>query len=132
MARVDNDPVEMWNNPACSKCAAARETLEGLGVPVRLRAYLEQPPTAAELTAVLDRLHAQPWDICRLGEPVAQELGLEGWARDENTRGKWIEAMVSHPQLIQRPIVLLDDGSAMVARTPQALSELAAKVHTGP
>jgi arsenate reductase len=126
--RVDNVRVEMWNNPACSKCAAARETLDGLGIAVRLRPYLDQPPTVAELTAVLDRLGAQPWDICRLGEPIAQELGMEGWARDENTRGKWIEAMVSHPQLIQRPIVLLDDGSAVVARTPQALSDIAAKV----
>jgi arsenate reductase len=118
----------MWDNPACSKCAAARETLDGLGVAVRLRAYLENPPTLAELAAVLERLGAQPWEICRLGEPVARELGMEGWARDESTRGRWMEAMVSHPQLIQRPIVLLDDGSAVVARTPEALAGIAAKV----
>jgi arsenate reductase len=54
------------------------------------------------------------------------ELGLADWARDESTRGRWIEAMVTHPQLIQRPIVLLDDGTAVVARTPEALSEIAA------
>jgi len=120
----------MWNNPTCSKCAAARETLDGLGIAVRLRPYLEQPPNAGELEAVLDRLGAQPWDICRLGEPVAAELGLEQWDRDEKTRASWIEAMVTHPQLIQRPIVLLDDGSAVVARTPEALSEIAAKVDT--
>lgn len=118
----------MWNNPACSKCAAARETLDGLGIAVRLRGYLEQPPAAGELAAVLERLGAQPWEICRLGEPVARELGLERWERDETARGRWIDAMVAHPQLIQRPIVLLDDGSAMVARTPEALSEIAARV----
>ena len=118
----------MWNNPACSKCAAARETLDGLGIAVKLRPYLEQPPTAAELEAVLVRLGAQPWDICRLGEPIAQDLGLAGWERDESARGRWIEVMVTHPQLIQRPIVLLDDGSAVVARTPEALSEIAARI----
>jgi arsenate reductase (glutaredoxin) len=122
--------MEMWNNPACSKCAAVRETLDGLGVPVKLRPYLDEPPTAAELTAVLSRLGAQPWEICRTGEPIAQELGLDGWAREESTRERWIEAMVTHPQLIQRPIVLLDDGSAVVARTPEALTDLATKLST--
>ena len=118
----------MWNNPACSKCAAARETLDALGVPVHLRPYLDQPPTAAELAAVLDRLGAQPWDVCRLGEPIAQELSMASWARDESTRDRWIEAMVAHPELIQRPIVLFDDGSAVVARTPETLADIAAKV----
>src|SRR5829696_7848753 len=101
----------MWNNPDCSKCAAARETIGQLGVPVRYRRYLEEPPTAAELEEVLGRLGSQPWDICRLGEPIAATLGLAGWEHDEASRQKWIEAMAANPVLIQRPIVLLDDGS---------------------
>lgn len=117
----------MWNNPSCSKCAAARETFAGLGQPVRLRPYLDQPPTAQELTDVLERLGAQPWEICRLGEPVAQELGLADWDRDETQWRQWIEAMVAHPELIQRPIVLFDDGSAVVARTPEALQAIRAR-----
>lgn len=116
----------MWDNPACSKCAAARETLGALGVPVRLRPYLEEPPSVAELAEVLDRLGAQPWDICRFGEPVAQSLGIESWPRDAGTRQKWIETMAANPVLIQRPILLLDNGSAVVARTPEALAALAA------
>jgi arsenate reductase len=78
----------------------------------------------------LERLGAQPWDICRAGEPIAQELGIADWARDEATRGRWVEALVEHPQLIQRPIVLLDDGSAVVARTPEALAEIAERTET--
>jgi len=117
--------MEMWNNPACSKCAAARETLGELGVPVRMRPYLDEPPTAAELAEVLDRLGAQPWDICRFGEPVAESLGVQTWPRDDSTRAQWIEAMAANPALIQRPIVLLDNGSAVVARTPEALAALA-------
>jgi arsenate reductase len=114
----------MWNNPHCSKCAAARETIDELGLPVRLRSYLDHPPTADELAQVLARLDAQPWDICRLGEPLAEQLGLSGWARDETTRQRWIDVMAAHPVLIQRPIILLDDGSAMVARSPEALAKL--------
>ncbi|BCJ73060.1 arsenate reductase [Catellatospora sp. IY07-71] len=115
--------MEMWNNPSCSKCAAARETFELAAVPVTLRPYLTAPPTAAELADVLGRLGAQPWEICRLGEPVAAELGLDSWPRDEASRERWIAAMAAHPELIQRPILLLDDGTAVVGRTPEALSQ---------
>ena len=66
----------------------------------------------------------QPWEICRLAEPQAQALGLAGWARDETTRQAWIETMSAHPVLIQRPIILLDNGSAMVARSQEALDRL--------
>lgn len=114
--------VELWNNPSCSKCAAARETLASLQVgPVHLRPYLEEPPTVAELTSVLERLRAEPWDICRLGEPVAAELGLSTWPREATSRQDWIEVMAAHPILIQRPILLFDDGTAMVARDAAAL-----------
>ena len=116
--------MEMWNNPSCSKCAAARKTLEQARVPVRLRAYLDDPPTTTELADVLDRLGAQPWDICRLGEPAAEGLGMAGWPRDEVSAARWLEAMVEHPELIQRPIILLDDGGAVVARTPEALAAI--------
>jgi arsenate reductase len=116
--------VEIWNNPSCSKCAAARTTLDAARVPYRLRAYLEQPPTADELAEVLRRLDAQPWDICRTDEAAAQRLGMREWPQDPGSTGRWIAAMVEHPELIQRPILLLDDGNAIVARTPQALGEV--------
>ena len=115
--------MELWNNPACSKCAGARDTLDEARVPYRLRSYLEQPPTVGELTEVLRRLDAQPWEICRTGEPAATARGMADWPRDEANAHRWIEAMVEAPELIQRPILLLDDGSALVGRTPEALAE---------
>ncbi|MPZ26131.1 MAG: arsenate reductase family protein [Micromonosporaceae bacterium] len=115
--------MELWNNPSCTKCAGARDTLDAAQVPYRLRAYLAQPPTAEELIEVLRRLGAQPWEICRLGEPAAAARGMAQWPRDEASAGRWIAAMVEAPELIQRPILLLDDGSALVGRTPEALAE---------
>jgi arsenate reductase len=115
--------MELWNNPACTKCARARDTLDAARVPYRLRAYLTQPPTAGELVEVLRRLGARPWDICRLDEPAAAVRGMAGWPRDEANVRRWIDAMVAAPELIQRPILLLDDGSALVGRTPEALAE---------
>jgi arsenate reductase (glutaredoxin) len=96
--------------------------LDEARVAYRMRPYLTQPPTEEELVEVLRRLPAEPWEICRTGEPVAAELGLAEWPRDEAARPRWIAAMVAHPQLIQRPILLLDDGRAVVARTPEALA----------
>jgi arsenate reductase len=115
--------VEIWNNPSCSKCAAARRTLDEARVPYRLRAYLEQPPTSAELTDVLRRLGAQPWEICRTDEPSARRLGMPDWPRAPDSSDRWITAMVEHPELIQRPILLLDDGQAVIGRTPEALRD---------
>ena len=105
-------------NPACSKCAVALDTLAEAGVEPGQRRYLEQAPTAEELRDVLRRLRLQPWDITRLGEPAAAELGIASWPRD---RDRWIAALAEHPVLIQRPILLLDDGTALVSRTEQDL-----------
>jgi arsenate reductase (glutaredoxin) len=116
--------VEIWNNASCSKCAAARSTLDAARVPYRLRAYVEQPPTVAELAEVLRRLNAQPWEICRTDEAAARRLRMYEWPRDPGSAGRWIAAMVEHPELIQRPILRLDDGDAVVARTPEALDEV--------
>jgi arsenate reductase len=63
------------------------------------------------------------------GEPVAAELGLRTWPRDAATRQKWIDVMAAHPVLIQRPILLFDDGIAMVARDTAAL-ETSLKEHS--
>jgi arsenate reductase (glutaredoxin) len=123
-SRGQDDRVEMWDNPSCSKCAAARRTLDEARLPYRLRAYLDDPPTAAELAEVLRRLGAQPWEICRVDEPVGQRLGLRQWPRDEANADRWIAAMVEHPELIQRPILLLDDGEAVIGRSPEALHEV--------
>jgi arsenate reductase len=113
--------VEIWINPECSKCASALTILDAEHADYTVRHYLEQPPTAAELAEVLARLDLDPWDIARLGEPVAADLGLAAWPRDDGSRQHWIDALVAHPILIQRPIITADDGTATVARTPEAV-----------
>ena len=62
----------------------------------------------------------EPWDITRIGEPVAAELGLEGAPRD---RARWVQLLAEHPALIQRPIILTADGSAWVARSPEEIEK---------
>ena len=113
--------MEIWVNPACSKCRSALSLLDEAGVQYTVRRYLDDPPSADELRDVLVRLALEPWDITRTGEPEARQLGLGGWARDAATRDRWIAALVEHPKLIQRPIVTADDGTAVVGRSEEAL-----------
>ncbi|MFI6587234.1 arsenate reductase family protein [Embleya sp. NPDC050493] len=113
--------MEIWINPACSKCRSALSLLDAEGAEYTVRRYLEEPPTVAELEAVLARLGLEPWDIARTGESIAGDLGLKTWPREAAERGRWIAALAEHPILIQRPIITADDGSAVVARTPEAV-----------
>lgn len=117
----DGDVMEIWINPNCSKCQSALSLLDAEGAQYTLRHYLEEPPTALEMEGVLRRLGLEPWDIARVTEPVAVELGLAGWPREEADRTRWIEALVAHPILIQRPIITAEDGTAVVGRSPDSV-----------
>ena len=113
--------MEIWINPACSKCRSALSLLDDEGAQYTIRYYLEDPPTVEELREVLTKLGLEPWDIARLGEPAAETLGLASWARDEAHRTQWLEALAAHPTLIQRPIITADDGTAVLGRSPEAV-----------
>jgi arsenate reductase (glutaredoxin) len=110
--------VEIWINPACSKCRAATELLDEAGAQYTVRRYLDDPPTADELDAVLHRLGLEPWDVARLNEPIAAELDLEQLPRD---RRRWLEVLSAHPILIQRPIITADDDTTVIGRSPESV-----------
>ncbi|MDF3297212.1 arsenate reductase family protein [Streptomyces tropicalis] len=115
--------MEIWINPACSKCRSALTLLDAEGADYTVRRYLEDVPTEDEIRAVLDRLGLEPWDITRTQEADAEELGLKGWPRDDAARGRWISALAAHPKLIQRPIITAEDGTAVVARSEEAVRD---------
>jgi arsenate reductase len=117
--------VEVWFNPSCSKCRVAKEQLDEAGVPYTLRRYLDEPPTEAELRTAVAALGVEPWDITRMSEPLARKLGLEDMPRDADA---WIRLLAEHPRLIQRPLVLTEDGRAWVARDDETLSEVVTAV----
>ncbi|MFE8943547.1 arsenate reductase family protein [Streptomyces sp. NPDC007856] len=115
--------MEIWINPACSKCRSAISLLDAEGAEYTVRRYLEDVPSEDEIRAVLERLGLEPWDITRTQEAEAKELGLKEWARDADTRSRWITALAEHPKLIQRPIITAEDGTALVARSEDAVRE---------
>ena len=110
--------MEIWFNPGCSKCRAAKAALDEAGLTYTLRKYLDEPPSAEELRATLDALGLEPWDITRTGEALAAERRVADLPRDRDT---WIQLLVANPSLIQRPIMVTTDGQAWVARDPDTV-----------
>lgn len=113
--------MEIWINPACSKCRTAVSALDDAGVEYTVRRYLDDPPSADELRGVLDRLGLEPWDVTRTGEPIAAELGMGTWPKEPANRDQWLEALATHPVLLQRPIITADDGTTVVGRSAEEL-----------
>ena len=113
--------MEIWLNPACSKCRTAVAELDAAGVEYDVRRYLDDPPTVAELADVVARLGLEPWDIARRKE--AQEEGID-LAREPAQRDAWLAALAQHPRALQRPIITAADGTTVVGRNPESLDRV--------
>jgi arsenate reductase (glutaredoxin) len=115
-----SDDTTVWFNPSCSKCRGARDLLADKGVDASYVQYLEDAPSRSELERVLGLLaFDDPRQMMRTGEPVYAELGLAS----VTDRGALLDAMASHPILIERPIVIRGDR-AVIGRPPERLLEL--------
>lgn len=112
---------EIWHNSRCSKSRGALERLREAGHEPRIVRYLETPPTAERLREVLGLLGFEdPRRLMRTGEALYRELGLAGETRAEAL----IEAMVAHPRLIERPVVIRDGCRAVLGRPPESVDVL--------
>ena len=106
-------------NPRCSKCRTAQAILTERGVEADYVRYLEQAPTRAELERVMGLLGIDdPRQMMRTGEDAYKELGLADADRD-----RLLDAMTTHPILIERPIVIRGDR-AVIARPAERVLEL--------
>lgn len=115
--------MEIWLNPACSKCRTALSALTEAGTSPTVRRYLEDVPTAEELDEVVTRLGLDPWDLARPKE--AREAGII-LPRKATHRRAWLEALVAHPRAIQRPIITATDGTTVVGRDAESLARVIA------
>ncbi|HVF53702.1 MAG TPA: arsenate reductase (glutaredoxin) [Actinomycetota bacterium] len=116
---TENESVEVFFNPRCSTCRTVRAILEERGVDANYVKYLEDSPIRADLEAILAKLGTDdPRAIVRKKESLYGELDLGSADRDS-----LLEAMVAHPILIERPIVIHGD-KAVVGRPPARVLEL--------
>jgi arsenate reductase (glutaredoxin) len=110
--------MEIWLNPACSKCRTAVSELDAAGIDYTVRRYLDDPPTADELGAVVARLGLEPWDVARPKETRDEGIDLP---KDAAHRADWLAALAAHPRAIQRPIITAADGTTVVGRDEESL-----------
>ena len=97
----------IYHNPACGTSRKTLEILHNEGADVTVVEYLKAPPGREELKRLYDRAGISPRDGLRAKEPLAAELGLN---REDVTDDEILDAMMEHPILIQRPLVVTEKG----------------------
>lgn len=112
--------VKIFHNPRCSKSRQTMQLLESNGVNPEIIEYLKQPPSYQELSDTLDMLGLEPRALMRTREKAYRENRLDS---PDLTRENLIRAMIQHPILIERPIVI-HDGKAVIGRPPERVLDI--------
>ncbi|MGJ7551973.1 arsenate reductase (glutaredoxin) [Pseudomonas alloputida] len=112
--------LTLYHNPRCSKSRGALELLEQRGLAPTIVRYLETPPDAAALKALLGKLGIAPRQLLRTGEDEYKSLDLANPALSD---AQLIDAMVNNPKLIERPILIAGD-KAVIGRPPEKVLEI--------
>lgn len=112
-------PLRIYHNPNCSKSRSACALIAENGIAAEVVEYLQTPPSREELRALLEKLGMKPAELVRQGEAIFKEHYAGRMLTDE----EWLDALVAHPILIERPIVTCGD-KAIVARPPEKVLEL--------
>ena len=109
--------ITIYHNPRCGKSRQTLALLEARGIKPAVVEYLKTPPDAATLKALLKRLGLKPRQLLRRTEAAYQDAGLDNPALNDEAV---IEAMLAHPILIERPIVVIGDKAAL-GRPPESV-----------
>ena len=97
----------IYHNPACGTSRKTLEILRNEGADVTVVEYLKAPPSREELKQLYDRAGISPREGLRAKEALASELGL---TQPDVSDDEILDAMMEHPILIQRPLVVTEKG----------------------
>jgi arsenate reductase (glutaredoxin) len=112
--------IRIYHNNRCSKSRSALALLEQHGKPFEVINYLETPPDVAELKTLLLQLGITARQLLRTSEDIYRELHLDSPSLDDDAL---IAAMMAHPRLIERPIVVAG-SKAVIGRPPEAILDI--------
>jgi arsenate reductase len=116
MSKTD---LTIYHNNKCSKSREAMCILDEIKVKANVIEYLINPPTEEEIEELLKKLGITAHDLVRKNETIYKEK-FEG---KKMTDAQWIKALVKHPILMERPIVVRGN-KAVIARPAERLREL--------
>lgn len=109
--------MEFWHNPRCAKSREALALLRDKGVEPSVREYLKTPPSREELTQLIQALGlTSTRELMRTKEAIYKELGL----KDVTDEAALLNALVDHPKLIERPVLINGDKAAL-GRPPEQI-----------
>ena len=109
--------TRIYHNPRCSKSRETLALLENQQQDIEIVEYLKTPPTAEELSDILQQLDMQPRQLLRTKETLYKELQLDN--KDLSDQDL-IRSMCDNPKLIERPIVI-KNNQAIIGRPPEAV-----------
>ncbi|WP_420583119.1 arsenate reductase (glutaredoxin) [Reichenbachiella sp.] len=103
--------TKIYHNPRCTKSRQTLALLEEKNEEIEIVEYLKTNPTKQEITELVSMLGIKPLELIRKGEKIFKEE----FKGKEMSDAQWIDAMVAHPILIERPVVV-KNGKAVIGR----------------
>lgn len=116
---MSKNTLVIYHNTRCSKSRSACELIAAKGLTATVIDYLKTPPDKVELRSLLKKLGMKPEALVRKGEEVFKANYAGKTLSDED----WLDALVAHPILIERPIVVRGD-KAVIGRPTEKVLEL--------
>ena len=114
--------VTIYHNPNCGTSRNTLELIRQSGETPEVIEYLLTPPTRATLVALLAGMGIAPRDLLREKGTPYLALGLDNQTLTDE---QLIDAMMAHPILINRPIVVTEKGAALCRPSEKVLALLA-------
>ena len=100
----------IFHNPNCGTSRNTLAIIKASGEEPEVVEYLQNPPTRERLVELLAQMQISPRELLRSKEAINDELGLDN---PELSDDQIIDAMIAHPILINRPMVVTDKGAAL-------------------
>ncbi len=113
--------ITIYHNPACGTSRNVLALIRNSGEEPRIIEYLKTPPSRAELVDLIARMGLPVRSVLREKGTPFHELGLDNPTLTDDTL---IDAMIAHPILMNRPIVVTPLGAALCRPSEAALEIL--------
>jgi len=110
--------IQIYHNARCSKSRATLALLEANGYAPEVIEYLKTPPNSRQIRELLRKLGIKSHELLRKGESEYQSLALQ-----DPTDEQVVDAILKHPILLQRPIVVTGERAA-IGRPPEAVLDM--------
>jgi len=119
LCQKDVNMLTIYHNPRCGKSREGLQLLESLNIPFETVKYLTAPLSKEELTSLVEKLGIPPIELVRTKETIWKE----NYQGKQLTDAQVIEAMATHPILMERPVVV-NGNKAVIARPAEKVKEI--------